>query len=203
MSPKTAPSFGVVILGAGASVRMGRPKLLLPWGETSIIGHILSQWRKMKARQIALVCRRGDKPLAAELRRIRFPTRHCIVNLKPERGMFSSIVCAAKWKGWEADMTAWIIALGDQPHLQTATLRALLVCHRQHPLAVCQPAFGGHRRHPVVLPRAAFFELRRSDAPNLREFLRKKDFPCIECPSEDSGLTLDLDFPEDYERVTP
>ena len=52
-------AFGVVILGAGASTRMGRPKLLLPWGDTSIIGHLLGQWRGLGARPIAVVCRPG------------------------------------------------------------------------------------------------------------------------------------------------
>ena len=56
---KTAPPFGVVILGAGASSRMGRPKLLLPWGDTSIIGHLIEQWRALAAAQIAVVRRPG------------------------------------------------------------------------------------------------------------------------------------------------
>jgi len=202
MSLKSKLAVGVVILGAGASSRMGRPKLLLPWGETSVIGHLLAQWRALEARQIALVCRRSDRFLAAELRRIGFPSRHRIVNPKPERGMFSSIVCAAKWKGWDADLTAWVIALGDQPHLRMATLRALLSFYSQHPQAVCQPVFEGHRRHPVVLPRDAFFELRRTGARNLKEFLQQTAFPQVECPIKDSGLSLDLDFPEDYENMS-
>jgi len=182
---------------------MGRPKLLLPWGETSVIGHLLAQWRALEARQMALVCRRADKALAAELRRIGFPPRHCIVNPAPERGMFSSIVCAAQWQGWEAGLTAWVIALGDQPHLRMATLRALLAFHGQHPQAVCQPVCGGHRRHPVVLPRDAFLELRRSGARTLKEFLQETTLPHMECRMEDPGLNLDLDFPEDYQKLRP
>ncbi len=50
--------FGVIILGAGASSRMGTPKLLLPWRDTTIIGHLISQWRELGAAQIAVVLRR-------------------------------------------------------------------------------------------------------------------------------------------------
>jgi len=203
MPGESQPALGVVILGAGASRRMGRPKLLLPWGETSVVGHLLAQWQALGAAQMALVCRRADRPLAAEWRRLGFPPRHRIVNPEPERGMFSSIVCAAAWKGWEAGLTAWVIALGDQPHLRMATLRALLAFQRKHPQAVCQPAFGGHRRHPVILPRDAFLELRRSGARTLKEFLRQTAVPLLECPAKDCGLSFDLDFPEDYERWTP
>jgi molybdenum cofactor cytidylyltransferase len=202
MSLKSQPAVGVVILGAGASVRMGRPKLLLPWGETSVIGHLLGQWQDLRVRQIALVCRRADKPLAAELHRIGFPPRHRIVNPKPERGMFSSIVCAARWKGWDAGLTAWVIALGDQPHLRMETLRALLLFSRQHPQSICQPVFEGRRRHPVLLPRDIFLQLRHTGASTLKEFLQQSTFPHLECPIEDSGLSRDLDFPEDYERLS-
>ena len=40
------PRFGVVILAAGASSRMGKPKLVLPWGKTSVLGHLIEQWKQ-------------------------------------------------------------------------------------------------------------------------------------------------------------
>jgi molybdenum cofactor cytidylyltransferase len=203
MPAKSKIALGVVILGAGASRRMGRPKLLLPWGATSVIGHLLAQWRALGAAQTCLVCRPDDQPLAAELRRLRFPARQCIVNFEAERGMFSSIVCAARWKGWKPELTAWAIALGDQPHLFLATLRALLACHRKHPQAICQPVFEGHRRHPVILPRDAFFDLQRPNARTLKEFLQQIAAPHVECPIMDPGLSCDLDSPSDYERLLP
>ena len=72
-------ALGVVILGAGASSRMGRPKLLLPWGDTSIVGHLIRQWHLLGAEQIAIVCRAGDKPLTDELNRLDFPPTARIV----------------------------------------------------------------------------------------------------------------------------
>ena len=56
---ETTAAIGVVILGAGASSRMGRPKLLLPWRDTTVIGAILRQWRELGAAQIAVVLRLG------------------------------------------------------------------------------------------------------------------------------------------------
>src|SRR5208283_4064841 len=83
---KTVP-FGVVILGAGASSRMGQPKLLLPWRDTTVLGAILRQWRELGAAQIAVVHRPNDAPLAAELGRLDFPAHDRIENPQPERGM--------------------------------------------------------------------------------------------------------------------
>jgi len=195
------PAIGVIILGAGDSVRMGRPKLLLPWGGTTIIGHLIRQWQALGAEQIAVVQRPHDEPLNAELDRLNFPIGDRIENPDCKRGMFSSIQCAANWPGWKHDLGLWAIILGDQPHLQPETLRALLAFHREHPDAISQPVHEGRARHPVLLPRPAFAELRQSRAETLKDFLQQTSYKIIGHPMEDTGLMIDLDKPEDYERV--
>jgi molybdenum cofactor cytidylyltransferase len=198
---KNLAALGVIILGAGASSRMGRPKLLLPWRDTTVIGAIIRQWRELGAHQIAVVHRPNDTPLFAELNRVDHPCADRIENPQPERGMFSSIVCAANWPGWQRKISSWAIILGDQPHLQTATLRALLEFHTANTDAICQPEFDGHGRHPVILPRTAFELLKRTQAGNLRDFLKQISSPCVKCRMADSGLALDMDTPEDYKRI--
>ncbi|MGO9479600.1 MAG: NTP transferase domain-containing protein [Limisphaerales bacterium] len=195
------PAFGVVILGAGASSRMGRPKLLLPWQGTTIIGHLLNQWRELGAAQIGVVMRPHDAPLVAELDRLAFPRADRIENPQPERGMFSSILCAAGWSGWKDEIATWAIVLGDQPHLRPETLRQLLEFHRANADAVCQLEFGGHARHPVLLPRRAFKELKVSRAGTLKDFLKQTSVRGVRCSVDDPGLALDLDTPEDYQRA--
>jgi molybdenum cofactor cytidylyltransferase len=193
--------MGVVILGAGASSRMGRPKLVLRWGKTSIIGHLIEQWRALGAAQIAIVCRPGDRELATELDRMNFPPEDRIENPRPERGMFSSVLCAANWDGWKPSVAIWSIILGDQPHLRLDTLRTLLAFHCDHPDAICQPIYDGHTRHPVLLPDRAFNELKHSKETTLKEFLKRTSCTLVKCPIQDSGLALDLDCLEDYEKA--
>lgn len=195
------PSFGAVILAAGASSRMGRPKLLLPWRGTSVIGHIIGQWRELGTAQIAVVQRPDDTALTEELNRLDFPKSDRIKNPQPERGMFSSIVCAAHWDGWREDEASYAIVLGDQPHLRRQTLRALLAFHAEHPQAVCQPAFGGHRWHPVVLPREVFESLKLTRAETLKDFLKLNAAPVVQLSVDDPALSLDLDTPEDYKEA--
>ena len=195
------PHFGVVILGAGASARMGRSKLLLPWRGATVIGHLLSQWQELGAAQIAVVLRAGDAALAAELDRLQFPRAGRIDNPHPERGMFSSVLCAAAWRGWRPEISHGTLALGDQPHLRTKTLRQLLDFSTQHPAAICQPAWGGRAGHPVILPRPAFAELESSGAATLKEFLKLCSLPRVQCPVADTGVPLDMDTPEDYKRL--
>ncbi len=92
--------LGVIILGAGASSRMGRPKLLLPWDGTTVIGRLIAQWRELGVGQIAVVRRPDDTALAAELDQLGLPAADHIINPQPERGMFQfHRVRAAHWTG--------------------------------------------------------------------------------------------------------
>jgi len=193
--------LGVVILGAGASFRMGQPKLLLPWSDTTVVGHIFRQWQAVGARQITIVCRPGDETLAVELDRFGFPRSDRIENPRPERGMFSSVVCAANWTGWKRQISTWAIVLGDQPHLQPETLQILLEHSAQNPDSVCQPEFGGHGGHPVLLPRRAFAELKTTQVETLKDFLKQMSCPLVKRSIPDPGLALDLDTPEDYKQA--
>ena len=136
-----------------------------------------------------------------ELDRLDFPARNRIANPAPERGMFSSIVCAENWGGWDRALAAWAIVLGDQPHLRPESLRALLAFQREHPESICQPSHGGRGRHPVLLPRPSWVELGTSRAGTLKDFLRQASAPVLECPIDDVRLTFDLDTPQDYARL--
>ncbi len=199
----TSPIFslGAVILAAGASTRMGRPKMLLSWGETSVLGHLISQWTRLFASQITVVCAGGGQDIAAELNRLQFPPENRIQNPEPERGMFSSIQCAAQWESWQPGLTHWAIVLGDQPHLQPATLQALRQCAATHPQRICQPSYRGHRHHPVVLPKNVFEQLKEAPEKNLQRFLERFAELVTPCERDDPGLVLDLDSPADYERA--
>jgi molybdenum cofactor cytidylyltransferase len=202
MEPKSAQApvvLGAVILAAGRSSRMGRPKLLLPWGETSVLGHLVQQWTGLGARQIAVVSAAADTILEAELDRLGFPCKDRIRNPAPDRGMFSSIQCAARWPGWKSALTHWTIVLGDQPHLLPATLQTVVTFAGTQPNRVVQPAYDGRPRHPVLLPKVLFRELAASTAPDLKQFL-SRHVPVL-CECDDPGLHLDIDRPEDYQQA--
>lgn len=198
---ETASALGVVILGAGASVRMGQPKLLLPWRDTTVIGQILSDWRESGAAQIAIVMRPNDVALATELDRLGLEPANRIENPQPEQGMFSSILCAANWSGWRSEICHWAIVLGDQPHLGTATLRRLLDFYTQNLDKICRPVIGGHTGHPVILPKPAFAELKRTRAETLKDFLKLMVGLCVQLEMANPGVLLDIDTPEDYIRL--
>src|SRR5947207_3201102 len=101
LKPSLKHSLAIILLAAGRSTRMKQPKLLLPWGPTSVVGHQIRVWQTLRVRQIAVVCGAGDDPIRKELDRLDFPPSNRIPNPDPDQGMFSSIRCAAQWPGWQ------------------------------------------------------------------------------------------------------
>jgi molybdenum cofactor cytidylyltransferase len=179
---------------------MERPKLLLPWGDTSIAGHQLRIWNGFGLEQVAVVCAAGDQAMQLELDRINFPAENRILNHTPQNGMFSSIRCAAQWTGWKSELTHWAITLGDQPHLRRETLESLLAFAAEHSGKVCQPRHLGHFRHPVLMPKEVFLQLGMTKATTLKEFLEMPE-SVAGCDLDDAGLDEDIDTPADYEKA--
>ncbi|HVV70921.1 MAG TPA: nucleotidyltransferase family protein [Verrucomicrobiae bacterium] len=192
--------LAAMILGAGRSRRMGRPKLLLPWAGTTVLGHLLKVWRGLEAEPICVVVAADDHVLSTELDRLGVPQAHRILNPSPETGMFGSVQCAAGWAvGFRSPITHIALILGDQPHLKVDSLSGLLRFSEAHLHQVCQPSYRGHKRHPVIVPRCCFEELAGSSAQTLKEFLADCDIGILPC--DDPGLDLDLDTPLDYQKL--
>lgn len=173
--------------------------MLLPWGKTSVLGHLISTWQAAGAEQVAVVCAAVDAAIGAELDHLAFPRQNRIYNPSVEAGMFGSILCAARWEGWQPGLSHWVIVLGDQPHLARATLARILNFAKDHPEQVCQPTRFGKKRHPVVMPEAVFRDLGQSACADQKEFLSSRPVAGFEC--DDPGLDVDIDRPEDYRQA--
>ena len=181
---------------------MGKPKLLFAiQGQTSVLGHLLQQWNSLGARQVGVVCAADANSLFEEMDRLGVAQENRILNAESYRGMFSSIQCAANWPGWNPEITHWLITLGDQPHLRSKTLRALLDFGAVHTNKICQPMRNGRRKHPVLLPRRFFARLKNTLVGDLKMFLIEHAPELSGFDSDDASLDFDMDTPEEYERV--
>ncbi len=191
--------LGVVILSAGASSRMGSPKALLRWRESTILEHLLSVWKLAGAAQISVVFDPTNQAVIAELDRLNVTDR--IPNPHAAEGMMSSLRAASAWKQWETKINCVAIALVDQPQVTVQILKGLMDFSETHPEGICQPECQGRRGHPVVLPRRDFDELSRAPEETLRDFIqsradRRKFFPC-----DEPGMFEDMDTPSEYVRA--
>ena len=157
----------------------------------------------MSVAQIAPVIDGSNQLLKSALLDARFSSDEWVENPFPERGMFSSLQEASRWRGWRSGLSQWVITLGDQPHIQISTLRLLLKTARQNPSRICQPVFNGRAAHPIILPVDQFLALAQSDAPDLGAFIRKHQAIRLRVAVNDPGVTRDLDTPADHARWNP
>src|SRR5436190_14929667 len=81
-----AATRGAVILAAGASQRMGSPKALLPWGDSTLLEYVLAQARAASVEDIVVVLGPATRHLGAILGEVRV-----VLNLEPESGRSASI----------------------------------------------------------------------------------------------------------------
>lgn len=190
----TAPSRAIyaVILAAGASSRMGRPKALLPFGELTALELIVRSCVRAGAAGAVVVggCEPGPVREAADRAGARF-----ILNSSWERGQTSSLLAGLAALPAEAD--GFLLCPVDCPLALPATIARLLAAPAAAAVAV--PLHGGRRGHPALFRRATFAEfLALGEDDPAFTVVRRDPSRVLEIEVEDAGTTLPLDTPEDY-----
>ena len=148
----TDPFVSGLVLGAGGSVRLGRPKQLLAYGESTLLGHVVATARACRFDQLLVVL--GGA--AGEVRgQVDLSAVEVVVNEDFGSGCSSSI--AAALGALDARCELLVLLLGDQPGVTPAAVGALLAGRGDAPLAVCRYADG--LGHPLLFARDLFSEL--------------------------------------------
>jgi len=196
-----------IVLAAGKSSRMGRPKALLPIGTSgdTFLTRILRELRAGGAQQIIIVI--GSH--AAEIR-ASLPADDrsltIVENPRFEEGQLSSLLAgldAAEAITGGAAVEAVMMTLVDLPLITAATVRAVLDAQRRAPDApLIRPRRGDRRGHPVIFHRALFEELRTADpSRGAKPVVHAHAAEEVSVDVDDDGPFIDVDTPQDYERL--
>jgi CTP:molybdopterin cytidylyltransferase MocA len=151
------PPVVAILLAAGLSRRMGRPKQTLAWGESTLVMAVGAQIAAMGLPVVAVVPQWLKEPVPLW-------ARAWIANPEPEQGLSGSIrlgVKAAEELGhWEA----MAFFLADQPFVTEADAAAVLEAFwRRKPAAhAVRPLYNGHPGHPVVVDRTVWTSAEQS-----------------------------------------
>ena len=144
-----------LILGAGASQRLGPPKQLLPFRDTTMLGWVVGQaQRAQQLDEVVVVLGRA----AEEIRkRVDFGAARVVEN--PVFGEGCSSSYRAGIGAIRAESTAIMIILGDQPGITPTIIDRLAVAWREQrsPIALC--SYEGRKGHPMLFAQSMFPQL--------------------------------------------
>lgn len=194
------PTIAGVVLAAGASRRMGKPKLVLPWGASTVIGHVVDVLHQAGIAPILVVTGAHRRQVEAALRDSPAGTvynpRHA-----QEEMVYSLQVGLSAMPQY---VDALLIALGDQPQIHVNLVTSLVKAFCQSRKAILVPSYHMRRGHPWLVHRSLWPALLTLNPPQtLRSFLRQHEEHIFYLPVDDEAILSDLDTPEDYARQCP
>jgi len=190
--------IAAVVLAAGSSTRMGRPKQTLAVHGKPMLQKVLDTLRESKVDAVVVVL--GSRAREVE-RSLKLSYETVIVNPDFAEGMSGSIRTGLAEVEREAD--AVMVVLGDQPLVAATTIDALIDAYRRTKELVVLPVMGGRRGNPVLFDRELFPEIRlvRGDV-GAKSVVMSHEDRVVEVPVDDRGILVDIDTPGDYSKVS-
>lgn len=191
-----------IILAAGLSTRMGRPKPLLPLsnGDT-FVTRIVRSFLDSGVDDVVVVLGHEADVVAATLIKSGVAARF-VVNDAYRSGQLSSVL-----RGLNAvdrpGVRAMLMTLVDVPLVAPGTIRAVVDRYKATHAPIVRPVRGDEHGHPVLIDRSLFSLLRSAD-PGIgaKPIIRAHVTPAGDVSiTDDDGAFLDIDTPETYERV--
>jgi molybdenum cofactor cytidylyltransferase len=187
-----------IVLAAGTSSRMGRPKQLLPYEGKSLVRRAVEAAIGSKARQTIVVTGAANNDVDAELAGLAVMLVH---NPEYADGMSTSL--RAGLRAVRPEVDAVVVMLADQPFVTSEIVDQLIDLHEQSNAVVVRPRYGEVPGNPVLWDQRAFDQLMAQEGDQGgRSLLRKyaSEIAWLDLP--DQGQQTDVDTPEAYASLT-
>ena len=188
------PFVAGLVLGAGGSKRLGRPKQLLPYGDGTLLGHVVGVARSCRFQQ-TIVAIGGSADEVRETAGL--AGAQVVVNEAYGAGCSSSIAAALAAVDPRCDVM--VLMLGDQPGVTADTVATLLAGRGDAPLAVCR--YDDGNGHPIAFARSVFPALADLHGDKGVWRLLDQRSADVEAVPIAGPIPLDVDTPEDYRAV--
>ncbi len=190
--------ISAVILAAGLSTRMGRLKLLLPYGEHTVVEQIASVLLASPVDEVLAVT--GYKRAAVEATLAKWPVQTVYNPHYADREILSSV--QAGLRAISDDSEAALLVAGDMPGIEGGVVAQLVQAYRTTgDDFVYIPSYQMRAGHPVLVPRfywPAILALAAGDT--LRSVLRAESTRVQWVVVDTPSVLRDMDTPADYER---
>ena len=140
-----------VVLAAGSSTRLGRPKQLEPWGDTNLLGHVVARAGSFPVEEVWVVLGYDIDRILAETH---LGQAGVVENPEWEEGIASSIRVGLDAVTRLSRCDQVLILIGDQPDVSAAVVEELLRSHARAGKPVSLPKYRYSSGNPVVVQRS-------------------------------------------------
>lgn len=186
--------INALVLAAGESRRMGQPKPLLRFGDTTFLDQIASVLRHSQVDRITVV-------LGAEAERIQrsidLSGTDVVINKDYREGQLSSLIAGLRNAPLETD--AIVVCLVDNPFITTEIVNRIVGRFRETRSPIVVPVYQMRRGHPTLFSKVVFHELFRAPAQEgARSVLHSDADRVSEIETPEEAVVVRMDTPDDY-----
>lgn len=184
-----------VVLGAGSSRRLGRPKQTLPLGDTTLLGWVVRDVEASSLDQVIVVVGGSEDEARAGLTLTR---AEVVSNAAYASGCASSLLAGMDAAG---DCDALMLVLGDMPGVDAGVIDAVRDDWERHQPWAAVTEYRGVPGHPFVFSAAAFETLRGLHGDKAVWKILDSQPERVRRVPVDRPLPADVDTSEDYLEV--
>ena len=185
-----------IILAAGESRRMGKPKLIMPFGESTMIDAVIHEAIHSELNQIIVVLGADREKIMSQIKD--YPV---IIAENPDfhHGMLSSVQCGLRVLPDNTD--AVMVLLGDQPMIPVSVINNMIDEYRHANKGIAVAVHNGVRGHPLVFNIKYKPEVEKLNSDHsLKDLTRKHKEDILEVEVGTPVILRDIDTPEDYAK---
>ena len=196
--PRMIPA---IVLAAGKSSRMGRPKAMLPLDGDTFLTRIVRTFADAGVEDVVVVVGHDADAIVASFAAVDGVAARFVDNPDYEQGQLSSLLTGLRLVD-RPGVVAVLMTLVDVPLVSAATIRAVVDRYRATRAPIVRPVDGNRHGHPILIDRSLFDALRHADpSAGAKPIIRANVSPAGDVIVDDAGAFADADTPEDYERL--
>ena len=185
-----------ILLAAGSSSRLGRPKQLLPINGQPLIRRVTEAVCATRLRPVVVVTGSHAEQITDTVRNLEVVVIH---NADYHQGQSTSMIAGLSAVPNEA--IGAVFLLGDQPQITAEVIDQVVSVATQTGAAIAQTRYRGIPSHPVYFARSLFPELLQVTGDLGARDVIRRHVDAIHWVDVDSELPLDIDTEADYDRV--
>jgi molybdenum cofactor cytidylyltransferase len=190
--------IAAVILSAGESSRMGRPKALLPIANQTFIEKIVKALRQSKVSRIVVVLGHNADEMRRQIEGLPVEIR---VNPNYQLGQLSSLQAAIRGLEADSQCDGILVHLVDHPYIDPVLVDRMIERYYAAKKLIVVPRYQGKRGHPVLFSRALFAELLNAPLDQgAKAVVNAHRDETLEIETDDPGIAVDIDTPELYRQ---